>query len=59
MNLKFTGTDGFKGLKHGEVYHVFIYIACGKICVSWFGSLGEYIPYESPQDLAADWTKEE
>lgn len=56
MKLKFIGTDGFMGLKNGNVYNITIFTENGYIVVR----LGphRYCPYKSPQALAANWTKE-
>ena len=57
MKLKFIGTDGSMGLKHGQVYDVYIYTKRGKIIVAW--DPNHWCPYSSPQALAENWTKEE
>ena len=61
MNLKFIGTDGSMGLKHGEIYDVVVETRRGSsvILVNWY-YLGAHIdgcPYSSPAAFAADWAK--
>lgn len=59
MKLKYIGPDGIKGLQHGMIYKVVIYIACGKIVVAWGPGRDDYYPYSSPQELAFSWINEE
>lgn len=61
MNLKFIGTDGSMGLKHGEVYDVRVGAHRGDavIIVQWgfVGANPIYCPYSSPAAFAANWAK--
>lgn len=57
MKLKFIGTDGSMGLKHGQIYDVYIYTKRGKIIVAW--GPNHWCPYSSPQALAENWAKED
>lgn len=60
MNLKFIGTDGFKGLKHGKVYSAAILVDANgdTIYVRRYvdGEVWDY-PYSSPAAFAANWAK--
>lgn len=63
MNLKFIGTDGSMGLKHGEVYDILIdpnYKFDG-IIIKWIGADANLhtCPYSSPAAFAANWAKPE
>lgn len=60
MNLKFIGTDGSMGLRHGEVYDVLV--SCmfreNYIFVKWLdGFETRQCPYSSPAAFAANWAK--
>lgn len=60
MNLKFIGTDGSIGLKHGEVYDVSIscLFSYDKIIVKWHEhNIFHECPYSSPAAFAANWAK--
>lgn len=60
MNLKFIGTDGSMGLKHGEVYDVLIHCLFrdSYILVKWLdGYETRQCPYSSPAAFAANWAK--
>ena len=60
MNLKFIGTDGFPGLRHGEVYDVLVSCMFREdvISVKWFdGTMGKECRYSSPAAFAANWAK--
>lgn len=58
MNLKFIGTDGYKGFKHGEIYDVVVISGCdGKdIRVNWYRPATVIVcSYPSPAAFAANW----
>ena len=55
MKLRFIGTDGSMGLKHGGVYDVYIHTIGPYIELIFKG--GKTCPYESPQALAANWER--
>ena len=62
MELKFIGTDGSMGLKHGEVYDVSVVSLYSEthITVKWYDSTqgkGVCCPYSSPAAFAANWAK--
>ena len=62
MNLKFIGTGGSMGLKHGEVYEVSISALYSEpsIIVKWYDAVqgkGVYCPYSSPAAFAANWAR--
>lgn len=52
--LRFIGTDGSMGLKHGHIYPVKVYSVLGKIVVDWDNGR---CPYTSPSSFAANWAK--
>lgn len=60
MNLKYIGTDGYLGLKHGEEYHIGIssHTDDTQITIYWYndGLRTEWL-YSSPAALAANWAK--
>ena len=60
MNLKFIGTDGSMGLKHGEVYEVSVHCTFKDevIRVKWYKHPNSIeCPYSSPAAFAANWAK--
>ena len=63
MNLKFIGTDGSMGLKHGEIYDTSITSAFedGYIFVKWLDhdDVFRKCPYSSPASFASNWAKPE
>ena len=59
MRLKFIGTDGSMGLRHGKVYEVSIRTVNNLIVATidrggWFDKF--YCPYGSPQAFAKNWS---
>ena len=62
MKLKFIGTDGSMGLKHGEVYNVLVeaFFYDSSVKVKWYDEIQQrtvHCPYSSPASFAADWAK--
>ena len=61
MYLKFIGTDGSMGLKHGDIYDVYIETVCrfsGQILWTRIYTNGSFYigcPYSSPQSFSANW----
>ena len=60
MKLKFVGTDGSMGLKHGEIYDVLASVMFieDSINVKWLEcTTYKEHRYSSPAAFAADWAK--
>lgn len=57
MKLRFIGTDGSMGLKHGEVRHVRVLSSGDEnlITVTWYDGKFRSCPYSSLNSFCANW----
>ena len=58
MLLRFIGTDGSMGLRHGQVYSVGVrsdlHFIWAHVRTSWIGETK--CPYDTPQAFAKNWS---